>query len=105
MLVGISLHYATKLNPDLKARVVTSRDADELLRKIKSGEAHPKPEELADALRRSYQREFEIEDTLSKAHVFITRLLACGLLFGVALQLYIILRVKAAHQARNSEPA
>ena len=95
--------YADALLPDQKYHDTMQQKVRELVQKMQTGEAHPKPEDLVEALGNSYRREFDTQRALATAHAKTSRVLGWGVLAGVVLQFYVVFRVKAGLRKRDAQ--
>src|SRR6266705_2389156 len=99
-MAGLSLFYAAEMFPNRQHEQWMQQKDDELVHKIQTGELSPKPEELAVKLRDQRHSRSVIEESLAREHFVQSRFLAFGILYGIALQIYVVFRVKA----RMSKP-
>jgi hypothetical protein len=73
-------------------------ERDEMLRKLKSGELQATPEQLRGLVGESYRREHQIQEILGDLHASESRRLGWAVLFGIAVQFYVVFRVKAGRK-------
>jgi len=73
-------------------RAMQQKKVAEMVRKIQSGEY---PQKLEVILAAVYHQEHDIQDIESKFHADKARQLGWAVLFGIAVQFYVIFRVKA----------
>jgi len=70
---------------------------EEFVAKVQSGEVHPTTNQWIKLLRSSKA----VAEPIVAGHIRILRILSCGILVGVALQVYVIFRVRAGLKNRG----
>jgi len=90
----VSFSSANDCYPDQKVQQLMA-ERDELLRKLKSGEYQATPQQLLGLVGESYRREHQIQEILGDLHAEQSRLTGWAVLFGIAVQFYVVFRVNA----------
>ena len=101
-MAAMALIYANALQPNPQQQEKTQRNIDALVRKAQSGEFGPKAEELVDSVINSWRTRDVVHETVAEFHASLSRRLGYGVLFGVAVQIYVIFRVKAGWRKQDT---
>jgi len=98
----LSLFYATALSPNPNSQQETQKNIDELAQKAGRGEIPP--DKLVELLKDSWSGRSVLHETLAKFHATTSRIMGFGILLGVVIQIYAILRVAHKLKTNLSEP-
>ena len=98
ILAGALLFFSNRLSPedyDQKQQRI-QQDFEDLVRKVQSGEAHPKTADLVEVIGNSYRREKETHQFFVTAFAQQSRNAGYGILALVALQVGLVIWRKRA---------
>lgn len=104
----VLLYYAPRgFSLDENYKLKTEKRIAELTRNVQTGEVGKTPDELVEMIGNSWRRRDELQESLAKAHIQISRIAAGTILAGVMLQIYVCFRVKVSARptARQMPPA
>jgi hypothetical protein len=99
---GLSLYWASALLPDPRHAQTTEKNIHELAQKAETGEFGPQPDRLVGVLSDSWRARDVLHESLGGFHAKVSKVLGYGVLVGVALQIYVIFRVKAGMRRRDA---
>jgi hypothetical protein len=99
-LAGLLSFHANDLLLTPQEKRQTEINIQKLELRAKKGDYGPKPDPLVELLSDSYRAQDRMRETLTTSNAETSRAVSCGLFLGVALQFYIIFRVKTEWRKR-----
>ena len=100
-MAGLSFYWAGALLPEPQREQATEKNIADLVQKAQNGEFGPKPDRLIGVVSTSWRTKDLLHESLGEFHAKTSRLWGCGILVGVALQVYVTLRFIAARSRLN----
>jgi hypothetical protein len=100
-LAAITLYYANDFSPDPQDKQRIEKNIADVKERANKGEFGTGSDRLVDNLASSWHSRYHLHEALGAYHAKTAKMLGGGILIGVALQIYVIFRVRARLKKTN----